>query len=79
MGIGDDSQVGVIHAPALGLTYWAENGQGAFKNGTRISVSDCSDLSKARFFTNGKEAVNRPQSAEFQSAHKQAVFYANEI
>ena len=32
--------VGVIELPALGITYWAAKGSGAFKNGTPIRVSE---------------------------------------
>lgn len=41
--------LGIIHAPALKHTYWAELGRGAFKNGQRINVSDCQDFGKSQF------------------------------
>jgi histidinol-phosphatase len=41
--------VGVIHAPAMGDTFWAEQGKGAFKNGTRIFASQVSKRSEAQF------------------------------
>jgi histidinol-phosphatase len=41
--------LGVISAPAVGDMYWAEKGQGAFKNGKQIHVSDCADISKTQF------------------------------
>ena len=44
--------MGVVHAPAMQETLWAEKGSGAFKNGKRIYASDCNQLSKA-FFTHG--------------------------
>jgi histidinol-phosphatase len=39
--------VGVIHLPALGETYWAAKGSGAFLNGKPIRVSATADLSRA--------------------------------
>jgi histidinol-phosphatase len=44
--------MGVVHAPAMDETLWAEKGGGAFKNGKKIYTSDCNQLSKA-FFTHG--------------------------
>jgi len=41
--------VGVVHAPAMQETYWAEKGGGAFKNGLPIRVSTISDLSQSQF------------------------------
>lgn len=43
----DDIILGVIHNPALGDLYWASKGDGAFKNGQKIQVSNVSDLSKS--------------------------------
>ncbi len=48
--------LGVVHAPAMKETFWATKGQGAFRNGKRIYVSECKKLSEA-FFTIG--AINR--------------------
>ena len=45
--VGDESVVGVCHAPALGETYDAALGLGARMNGAPISVSEVSDLSEA--------------------------------
>lgn len=39
--------LGVIANPTLGDTYGAVRGQGAFKNGRRLSVSACTDLGEA--------------------------------
>ena len=39
--------LGVIANPTLGDTYGAVQGQGAFKNGQRLSVSACTDLGDA--------------------------------
>ncbi len=38
---------GVVYAPALGLLFEAERGNGAFENGKPIHCSDCTDLSMA--------------------------------
>lgn len=43
----DDIILGVIHNPALDDLYYASRGDGAFKNGKRLSVSSISDLSKS--------------------------------
>ncbi len=48
--------LGVVHAPAMKETLWAEKGKGAFRNGKRIYASECKKLSEA-FFTIG--AINR--------------------
>lgn len=40
--------LGVIHAPAMGDTYWAEKGGGAYKNGERIRVSNLADVSQSQ-------------------------------
>jgi histidinol-phosphatase len=44
-----DLIAGVLHAPAMAETYWAEKGRGAWKNGSRLHVSDISDVSKSMF------------------------------
>jgi histidinol-phosphatase len=58
LALEDNGEIvlGVVHAPAMQETLWAEKGKGAFKNGKRIHASECSQLSKA-FFTVG--ALNR--------------------
>lgn len=43
--------LGVVSAPALGMRWWASVGDGAFFNGTRISVSAVSELSDAHVST----------------------------
>ncbi len=40
---------GVVHAPAMGDTFWAEKGCGAYKNGRRIFVSDIDDIERSQF------------------------------
>ena len=44
---GDTLVVGCIHLPALGETYWALKGEGAFFNGALIQVSKTKDLARA--------------------------------
>ncbi len=44
---------GIVDAPALGHTYHALRGQGAYRNDRRIKVSDESDLSRALVFYSG--------------------------
>jgi histidinol-phosphatase len=43
--------LGVVSAPALGMRWWAAAGEGAFYNGTRISVSEVNELSEAHVST----------------------------
>lgn len=43
--------LGVIHAPALGETFTAIKGQGAFLNGNAIRVTECSELMQGVFAT----------------------------
>ncbi|MSP59531.1 MAG: inositol monophosphatase [Myxococcales bacterium] len=44
-------EVGVVHAPALGLTFAARRGDGATCNGAPIRVSDCDHLAAALLAT----------------------------
>ena len=39
--------VGALALPALGATYWAARGQGAWRDGTRLAVSAIADLGDA--------------------------------
>jgi histidinol-phosphatase len=41
--------LGVVHAPAMQETFWAEKGQGAYKNGSKIQVSKCSEIAESWF------------------------------
>lgn len=41
--------LGVVHAPALGHSYWAELGCGAWKNGQPIKVSTQTDFARSQF------------------------------
>ena len=40
-------ELGVIHLPAFGTTYWAMRGEGAFRDGTRIHVSPQTQLRRS--------------------------------
>ncbi|MBM3673887.1 MAG: histidinol-phosphatase [Actinobacteria bacterium] len=44
---GGELRIGVVSAPALGHTWWAERGQGAFVDGRPIEVSAVADLADA--------------------------------
>jgi len=50
--ISGEIVMGVVHAPAMQETLWAEKGGGAFKNGKKNHASTCNQLSQA-FFTHG--------------------------
>ncbi len=39
--------VGVVSAPAMSLRWWAARGEGAFRNGTRLHVSQVSSIEEA--------------------------------
>jgi histidinol-phosphatase len=41
--------VGVLHAPAMEETFWAERGGGSWRNGERVRVSDIAELNKTMF------------------------------
>lgn len=63
VGLEQDGEVvaGVAHFPALGDTYWAAAGGGAFRNGTRIRISAICEISESVACVNG-----------LQNLHKQA-------
>jgi myo-inositol-1(or 4)-monophosphatase len=44
---GGQAQVGVVHLPALGETFWAMRGGGAFHQGQRLAVSAVERLDRA--------------------------------
>jgi histidinol-phosphatase len=46
--VEDEIVLGVVHAPASGETFWAEKGEGAWKNGNRLQVSTYDDMAKAQ-------------------------------
>jgi histidinol phosphatase-like enzyme (inositol monophosphatase family) len=49
--IGREPMVGVAHFPGLGETVAAARGEGCFRDGTRVRVSDAPDLSLAAVLT----------------------------
>ena len=48
---GDVAELGVVHAPAMGLTYRAARGAGLERNGARASVSDVDAVERALLAT----------------------------
>ena len=57
IGIEEDGEIvaGIVSAPALsqGTRWWAYKGEGAYRSGKRIHVSERSLLDEAMFFTTG--------------------------
>ena len=55
MGIESNGEIvaGFASAPALGTRWWAYRGEGAYRDGRRLRVSEVSSLSKAMVFTTG--------------------------
>ena len=55
LGIERDGEVvaGMATAPALGARWWAYRGEGAYRNGKKIHVSNVAKLSEAMVFTTG--------------------------
>jgi len=76
LGIELDGEIvaGVASAPALGARWWAYRGQGAFRNGQRIHVSDTTQLSEAMVFTTGtgpsKNAEDRARIRRLSDASR---------
>jgi histidinol-phosphatase len=55
MGIEHNGEIvaGMASASALGTRWWAYRGEGAYRNGKRIHVSNVDTLAKAMIFTTG--------------------------
>ncbi len=55
MGIELNGEIvaGMASAPGLGSRWWAYRGEGAYRNGKRIHVSNVDTLSRAMIFTTG--------------------------
>src|SRR5262249_48908471 len=76
LGIELDGEIvaGVASAPALGARWWAYRGEGAFRNGQRIHVSDTTQLSEAMVFTTGtgpsKNAEDRARIRRLSDASR---------
>lgn len=49
--------LGVVHAPAMLETFWAERGKGAFKNGMKTQVSGHKDLSESMLNFGGANRI----------------------
>lgn len=68
-------EVGVVQAPALGWSFWATRGQGAFLNGRRIHVSRTPALEEALLATGfpyDRQTSERNNFAEFIALKKRA-------
>ena len=67
IGVEVDGQViaGVVHAPALGRTYTAIAGEGAFRDGRRLACSSVTELAQSLVATGfGYAAARRARQAE---------------
>src|SRR5712664_3984118 len=55
MGIELNGEIvaGMASAPGLGSRWWAYRGEGAYRNGKRIHVSNVTSLNKSMVFTTG--------------------------
>src|SRR5713226_10721811 len=55
LAVERDSEIvaGMASAPGLGSRWWAYRGEGAYRNGKRIHVSNVDTLSRAMIFTTG--------------------------
>jgi myo-inositol-1(or 4)-monophosphatase len=56
---GTEPLVGVVNAPALGLTWWGARGKGAFRNDEPLRVSACDELGRALCATGFTREVRR--------------------
>ena len=52
--------LGVVHAPAMQDTYWAERGKGAYKNGVPIRVSSIDSLKESQINFGGANRISLP-------------------
>jgi histidinol-phosphatase len=50
-------ELGIVHAPAMKETFWAQRGCGAFRNGERVQVSAISDVAKSMFVFGGPNRI----------------------
>ena len=66
---GDRTVAGVAHFPALGRTYWASRGGGAFRDGVPIRVSNKSHPGESVLMPNGLSLLaGRPLGRRLQSS-----------
>jgi myo-inositol-1(or 4)-monophosphatase len=63
-GPDGDAELGVIRFPALGKTYWAVRGGGAFCDGRQLQVSSTDRLD--RFLVHETDVCRTPNPAAFQ-------------
>jgi histidinol-phosphatase len=76
LGIEKDGEIvaGLASAPGLGTRWWAYRGEGAFRNGKRIHVSNAATLSVSMVFTTGtgpkKSAEHREKLRRLADAAK---------
>jgi histidinol-phosphatase len=66
LGIEKDGEIvaGMASAPALRTRWWAYRGEGAYRNGKRIQVSERSPLSQAMVFSTGTGPKKTPLQRE---------------
>ncbi len=59
LALEEDGEVilGIVHAPGMGETFWAEKGRGAFRNGKRVYVSEVCEISEAMFNFGGPSRI----------------------
>src|SRR5579864_6829005 len=62
IGLEDQGTIvaGVAHLPILGYIYWASRGEGAFRNHTRLQVSEIADFRRAVISINGLNRIPDP-------------------
>lgn len=63
LALEDSEQIvlGVVHNPARNETYYAEAGNGAFKNGQRLRVSDISSIQESQFLFGAANRIAQSQ------------------
>jgi histidinol-phosphatase len=63
LGIESNGEIvaGMVSAPALGTRWWAYRGEGAFRDGEKIRVSQTPQLSEAMVFTTGTGPSKGPE------------------
>jgi histidinol-phosphatase len=66
LGIEGDGEIvaGMVSAPALRGRWWAYRGEGAYRNGERMHVSNVSRLSEAMVFTTGTGPTKNKEARE---------------
>ncbi len=59
LALEQDGEVvlGVVNAPGMNETFWAEKGKGAFRNGQRVYVSEVCEISEAMFNFGGPSRI----------------------